>query len=215
MAQSLRKLWATSDHASTDVSRCPMDMCSPAEWCWWPESAWMAWVRACSSRRLETNRRNSSVMTTIRIRPPTNSARVDCQPSRTQMTMPSSTTRLVEANWKARADAAEEPFWKRLLAIAIAAYEHEEEAAPRPVAHPIQRAPDPPSACSIRSRGTQAWTMAEMAKPRTKAHHTAQAMRKASLKPLAMVVSMALTIGRPRHGGAFRQLVDNHDAHPW
>src|ERR1700722_5674230 len=172
----------------------------------------MAWARACSSRRFETNRRNSSVMTTIRTRPPTNSARVNCQPSRTQMTMPNSTTRLVDANWKSRADAAEEPFWKRLLAIAIAAYEQEEEEGQRPVAHPIERAPDPPSACSIRSRGTQAWTMAEIAKPRTKAHHTAQAMRKASLKPLAMVVSMALTIGRPRSCGTFCQLVDKPTA---
>ncbi len=53
--------------------------------------------------------------------PPTYSARVNCQPSSTQSTSPSSQTRLVEANWKASAEAAEAPFWKRLLAIAIAA----------------------------------------------------------------------------------------------
>ena len=37
------------------------------------------------------------------------------------MTIPSSTTRFVEANWKASADAALAPFANRLLAIAIAA----------------------------------------------------------------------------------------------
>ena len=53
--------------------------------------------------------------------PPTNSARVNCQPSRIQSTRPSSQTRLVEANWKASEVAAEAPFWKSDLAIAIAA----------------------------------------------------------------------------------------------
>ncbi len=53
--------------------------------------------------------------------PPTYSPTVNCQPISTHSTRPSSHTRLVEANWKARAEAAEAPFWKRLLAIAIAA----------------------------------------------------------------------------------------------
>ena len=57
----------------------------------------------------------------IRMNPPTNSARVNCQPSRIQITRPSSQTRLVEANWKASEVAADAPFWKRDLAIAIAA----------------------------------------------------------------------------------------------
>ena len=49
-------------------------------------------------------------MTAISTRPPTNSASVNCQPSRIQITMPSSITRFVEANWKASALAAEAPF---------------------------------------------------------------------------------------------------------
>ena len=53
--------------------------------------------------------------------PPRYSASVNCQPISTQRTSPSSQTRFVEANWKASAVAAEAPFWKRLLAIAIAA----------------------------------------------------------------------------------------------
>src|SRR5947209_18348432 len=103
-----------------------------------------------------------SAITTI---PPTNSASVNCHPIRTQSTIPSSNTRLVEANWNASAEAAEAPFWNSDLAIAIAAYEHEDDAAPSPVASATGRGPDPPSARWIRSRGTQAWTIAEIAKP--------------------------------------------------
>ena len=46
---------------------------------------------------------------------------MNCQPIRIQSTRPSSQTRLVEANWKASAVAAEAPFWNSDLAIAIAA----------------------------------------------------------------------------------------------
>ena len=60
-------------------------------------------------------------MTPISTSPPTNSASVNCQPISTHTTIPSSNTRLVDANWNASADAALAPFWKRLLAIAIAA----------------------------------------------------------------------------------------------
>ena len=50
------------------------------------------------------------VMIAIRTRPPMNSASVNCQPISTQITIPSSNTRLVELNWKASADAALAPF---------------------------------------------------------------------------------------------------------
>ena len=65
----------------------------------------------------------------------------------------------------------------------IAAYEHEEEAAPIPVARATGRAPEPPRARSMRSRGTHAWTIAESTKPSTSAHHTCHAIRKAFAKP--------------------------------
>src|SRR3954453_15588750 len=94
--------------------------------------------------------------------PPRYSASVNCQPSRTHRTSPSSQTRLVEANWNASADAADAPFSNSDLAIAIAAYEHDDDAAPSPVAHPTGRAPEPASAFSIRSRGPQAWTTPEI-----------------------------------------------------
>src|SRR3989442_4905429 len=103
-------------------------------------------------------------MSAIRTMPPTNSASVNRQPSSTQRTSPSSQTRLVEANWKASAVAADAPFWNKDLAIAIAAYEQDEEAAPSTVALQTGANPLPESERSMRSRGTQACTTAETAK---------------------------------------------------
>src|SRR2546430_2886771 len=100
-------------------------------------------------------------MSTIITSPPTYSASVNCQPIRTHSTRPSSHTRFVEANWNASVVAAEAPFWNRLLAIAIAAYEHELEAAPRPVASATGLGPEPDIARSMRSRGTHACTIPE------------------------------------------------------
>ncbi len=44
--------------------------------------------------------------------------------------------------------------------------------------------PPPLIAPSTRSRGTQAWTIAEIAKPNTSAHQTSHAIRNASCRPL-------------------------------
>lgn len=49
-------------------------------------------------------------MIAISTSPPTNSANVNCQPISTHITMPSSITRFVEANWNASAEADEAPF---------------------------------------------------------------------------------------------------------
>ena len=57
--------------------------------------------------------------------------------------------------------------WKSDFAIAIAAYEHDEEAAPSPVAQTADVRPRPARRRSIAARGTQAWTIAETAKPST------------------------------------------------
>src|SRR3954451_22724195 len=67
--------------------------------------------------------------------------------------------------------------------MAMAAYEHDEEAAPSPVALATGLSPSPDSAFSMRWRGTQACTMAEIAKPRTSAHQTSHAIRKAFHSP--------------------------------
>jgi hypothetical protein len=60
-------------------------------------------------------------MSAIITRPPTYSATVNCQPSSTHRTRPSSQTRFVEANWKASVATADAPFWKIDLPIATAA----------------------------------------------------------------------------------------------
>src|SRR6059036_3749949 len=103
--------------------------------------------------------------------PPRYSASVNCQPSSTHRTRPSSQTRFVEANWNVSAEAALAPFWNSDLAIAIAAYEHDDDAAPSPVAQATGRGPEPLNADSICPRGTQACTTAEKKNPSTRAHH--------------------------------------------
>ncbi len=116
--------------------------------------------------------------------PPTNSASVNCQPRKIQITSPSSKTRFVDANWNAIAATRLEPFWKSDFAIAIAAYEHDDDAAPsagrerdraRPAA--AERAVD--AACAAPS----ACTIAESRKPSTSAHQTSHAMRAALSRP--------------------------------
>src|ERR671931_1214158 len=123
ISQSPRKLWATSDQARTEVSRSRSDSPSPAaEACWWPASAASACVRASSSNRRVTKSRNPSHISAIRIRPPSSSASVNRHPMKTQITIPSSKTRFVEANWNAIAEAKLAPFANIDFAIAIAAF---------------------------------------------------------------------------------------------
>ena len=55
------------------------------------------------------------------IGPPTNSAAVNCHPISTASTIPSSITRLVEANMNTMAETKSAPFWNSDLAMAEAA----------------------------------------------------------------------------------------------
>ena len=66
------------------------------------------------------------------IGPPTNSASANCQPMSTSSTMPSSSTRLVEANMKTIAVVKSAPFWNNDFAIAVAAYEQLDDTMPKP-----------------------------------------------------------------------------------
>ena len=81
----------------------------------------------------------------------------------------------------ASALVADAPLTKSERAIATAAYEHEDEAAPS--ASPGGNGSLPAQGALDGSRGTHACTIAEMAKPSTSAHHTSQAMRSASRRP--------------------------------
>ena len=64
------------------------------------------------------------------IGPPTNSAAINCQPSTTASSTLSSTTRFVDANWNAIAAIKSAPLRNSVRASAVAAYEHDELAAP-------------------------------------------------------------------------------------
>ena len=68
------------------------------------------------------------------IGPPTNSAAANCQPSSTMSTIPSSRTRFVDANMKMSAVVRSAPFWNSDFAIAVAAYEQDDDAMPSPLA---------------------------------------------------------------------------------
>ena len=107
ICQSPRKLCATSDQALR-----AREALAPAHLARRPcgaggrsRPAGRARAPAASSRG-ETNSRSSAHISAIITMPPTYSASVNCQPISTQSTSPSSQTRLVEANWKASAEAA-------------------------------------------------------------------------------------------------------------
>src|SRR5205085_12245258 len=107
---------------------------------------------------------------------PMNSAKVNCQPMRTASTMPSSATRLVEANSKAIAATKSAPFRTRERASATAAYEHEDEAAPNAVATASVFGDASGSNLLIARFETTACTMAESVNPRTSGQRISHAI---------------------------------------
>src|SRR5215217_6825081 len=111
--------------------------------------------------------------------PPTNSPRVNSQPRRMAMMIPSSMTRLVEANSKTIAAVKSAPLRKIDLARATEAYEHEDEAAPRPHAIPSERAESLGRRRVICALETTACTAAESAKPKMRAQRISQNIPKA------------------------------------
>ena len=110
-----------------DMSMAPRPSILPSR----PRSAWR---RACSTRRRRSVNRKMTASSTIITRPPLNSAARNCQPRRMSSTRPSSKTRLVEANSKMTAFPSVDPLRNSVRATATAAYEQDEEAAPKTVA---------------------------------------------------------------------------------
>src|SRR2546428_14094650 len=108
--------------------------------------------------------------------PPTNSAAVNCQPISTARRIPSSITRFVDANSKAIAAVKLAPFRNRDRASATAAYEQEDDAAPRPQAIASVRSEPSASSRVISDFEPTPWTAADMAKPTTRAHRISQDM---------------------------------------
>jgi hypothetical protein len=84
--------------------------------------------------------------------------------------MPNSTTRFVEPISKAIAAVKLAPLRNSDRARATAAYEHDEEAAPKPAATANVRGRSSPSSATMVDRRTTACTTADNAKPRINAH---------------------------------------------
>jgi hypothetical protein len=98
------------------------------------------------------------------------------------MMMPSSITRLVEANWNAIAAVKSAPLRKIDRANATAAYEHDEEAAPSPAAMASDRGESSGSSRLISRFDTTACTAPDRAKPRMSAQRISQNIAKARLR---------------------------------
>ncbi len=103
-----------------------------------------------------------------------NSARVNCQPISRAKMIPSSTTRLVEAISKAMAAVKLAPLRNNERASATAAYEHEDEAAPKPAAKARVFGRSSPSRRTMVPRRTAADTTADSANPRINAQRISQ-----------------------------------------
>src|SRR5919197_1366735 len=139
-----------------------------------PSTPRSACSSASSTSRRRRNRRNTSASRTIISGPPTNSPSVNCQPRTSAIRIPSSTTRFVDANSKAVAAVKSAPRRKSERASATAAYEHDDDAAPRPHAIPSERGESSGSRRRISDFDTTACTAPESAKPRINAHRISQ-----------------------------------------
>ena len=102
--------------------------------------------------------------------PPMNSASVNCQPISNAKMIPSSTTKLVEAISNAIAAVKLAPFRNSDRANATAAYEHDDDTAPKPVAIANVLGRSSPSTRTIVLRQTTADTTEDRANPRRSAH---------------------------------------------
>src|SRR5579859_525752 len=125
--------------------------------------------RASRSSRSRSVSRNSTAITTIMTGPPVNSARVNCQPMSRARITPNSITRLVEAISNAIAAVKLAPLRNRDRASATAAYEHDEDAAPKPVARTSVRGRSSPRRRMTVDFLTRACTIADSVNPRISA----------------------------------------------
>src|SRR5437016_4208447 len=101
---------------------------------------------------------------------------MNCHPIKSTSKMPSSMTRLVEANSKAMLAVKSAPFRNRDRAIATAAYEHEDEAPPKPHAFSKVIARASGKSFRISPLDTTDCTIAEKPNPIISAHRISQNM---------------------------------------
>ena len=180
IAQSPRKLWATSDQASSESSREP----PPAEWCWWPLSAARACSRACCSSRRETNTRNPIHISTIKHQAAHELGQRELPAEEDPHHDPDleDEVRRGELEHHRRDEA------RAFLEDRLRDRHRRVAAGRRGRPEPTSRGRPssgrrPPRDCSIRERGTQAWTTAESRNPSTSAHQTSHAIWNAFQSP--------------------------------
>jgi hypothetical protein len=107
------------------------------------------------------------------------------------MMIPSSITRFVEANMNVIEAVKSAPLRKTDRASATAAWEQEEEAAPRPAAMAIERAESSGRSRRISRFETTACTTAERKKPRISAHRISQNIPNAKLSASRIALTMS------------------------
>ena len=137
--------------------------------------------------------------------PPTSSASVNCQPTRSASSTPSSTTRFVEATSNAIAAVKSAPLRKSERASATAAYEQDDDAAPSPAAVAIERGESSGSSRLISRFETTACTAPDSAKPRIRPQSICHAI--AAATPTACTsASMSCPTSSQYPNGSSRQL---------
>ncbi len=169
-----------------------------------PRRPFSAWTRAISTRRGPRKVRNSRATTTIIRTPPTNSAAVNCHPMRRARITPSSMTRFVEANSNAMAAVKSAPLRKIERASATAAYEQDEDAAPRPQAMARDRGESSGSRRVISDFDTTACTAPDRANPRTSAHRISHVIPpvKLSASRISPPTEPTAAVACPMSGGS-------------
>src|SRR5438874_3738613 len=130
--------------------------------------------------------------------PPTNSAAANCHPISTMMMMVNSATKLVEASSNAIAAVKSAPLRKIDRARATAAYEQEDDAAPRAHAMVSDFGESFGKSRVISLLETTACTTADKPKPRMRGHKISQNMANAihSAWPISVRVFMSI-LGLP------------------
>src|SRR5271166_545778 len=156
-----------------------------------------ACARASPRRPSRRNSRNSTASRTIITGPPTNSARVNCQPISNARITPSSITRFVEPISNAIAAVKLAPLRNSDRAKATAAYEHDDDAAPNPAATAKVRGRSSPISVTIVERRTTAWTTADNTKPRISAHRISHVIDPASANACPTAASTLPVTGSP------------------
>jgi len=186
-AQSMTKYWLIAVRPSGEAARARIGRSSTTDISIAacpsirPTAPASARRRASSTSAGRSVRLNSSERSTIMTGPPTNSARVNCQPRRTAMMIPSSITRLVEANWNAIAAVKLAPLRKSDRASATAAYEQEDDAKPNRLASAMLRGESSPNRRAICLLDTSACTAPDRANPRSRGQRISQHITKARL----------------------------------